>query len=155
MQKKQPFIERIIVSILAPLVAGGKSQCLISPAESCIQHKQGRRGQKQEMVRCRRQRVFIVPRGSRDCLCSGSLLEMSHPSRSAFSQSPQGKGCFYSQLGGTEPFHLRGSFKFLRKSCTGSLGLPSGRHWCCHGALARAFWMQFPFLSPPAAPRES
>ena len=59
---------------------------------------------------------------------------MSDPSRSAFSQSPQGKGCFYSELGGTEPFHLQGAFKFLRKSCAESLGLPSSRHWCCPGA---------------------
>ena len=76
----------------------------------------------------------VVPRGSEGCLCSASPLEMSDPSRSAFSQSPQGKGCFCSQLGGTEPFYLQGFFKFLRKSCAGSLGLPSCRHWCRHGA---------------------
>lgn len=81
----------------------------------------------------------FVPRSSKVCLCSSSLLEMSDLSRSAFSQSPQGKGCFYSQLGGTEPFHLQGSFQFLRKSCAGSLGLPSGRHSCCHGAQSCPF----------------
>ncbi|KGL99086.1 G-protein-signaling modulator 1, partial [Charadrius vociferus] len=63
----------------------------------------------------------FVPAGSKDCLCSGSLLEMSDPSRSAFSQSPQGKDCFCSQLGGTKPFHLQGSFTSVRKSCVGSL----------------------------------
>lgn len=90
---------------------------------------QGRRGQ--EGAAALQEAEDLVPRGSEDCLCSGSLLETSDPSRSVFSLPPQGKGCFYSQLGGTEPFHLHGSFKFLRKSYTGSLGLPRGRWRCC------------------------
>lgn len=108
------------MSILAPSVAGGKSRCLISPEECCIpgrERSEAGDGALQEAE-------GFVSRGSKDCLCCGSLLEMSDPSKSAFSQSPQGKGCFCSQLGGTEPFHLQGSFKFLRKSCAGLLGLP-------------------------------
>lgn len=76
----------------------------------------------------------VCSRGSKDCLCSGSLLEMSDPSRSAFSQASQGKGCFYSQLGGTQPFHLQGSLKFLRNSWAGA-----ALHWCCHGAQSCLF----------------
>lgn len=70
-------------------MAGGKSQRLITPAECCTEHRQGRRGQKQELVL--QEAEGFAPRGSKDSSCSGSVQAMSDPPAQRLLSVPRAK----------------------------------------------------------------